>query len=112
MHKHGAELPYYVGSKQQRDLLQGRSVAKAGFARHLKKGTIYHLLAEYGDRLFLDEFFAGLYSTVRVGPAGGPSVLMNSPELKFHDRMTDAEVVERATCDYRWCVVSNTVLGE
>lgn len=43
------------GSKEQRDLFHGRSVADAGFARHLRKGTIYHLLAEHGDRLFPDD---------------------------------------------------------
>ena len=100
------------GSERQRDLFEGRSVADAGLARHLRRGTTYYLLAKHGDRLFPDELFVGLYSADRGRPAVAPSVLTKPLVLKYYNLISDAEVVERGTYEYRWCVVNNTVLDE
>lgn len=82
---------------QQRDLFQGRSVADAGFACHLNKGTSYHLLAESGDPLFPGELFADLYTADGGWSAAAPSVLMKSPVVDYHEPISAADVVEPAT---------------
>ena len=95
----------------QGDFFTGSAWISSGLAPELKRGTIYHFLWQWGDRLFPDQAFARMYSPDRGRPAVPPSILMKSLVLKYYTGVSDAEVVERATYDYRWCVVNNTQLG-
>lgn len=64
----------------------------------------YGKLSQQGPQIFADEKFADLYCPDNGRPSVPPSQLCIARLLQFHDRISDAEVVERTRFDLRWKV--------
>ena len=73
--------------------------------------SFYGFLALNRHRIFRDQDFAELYSTTRGRESAPPSILAIALLLQSYDRTSDAEAVERATYDARWCVALGTEIG-
>lgn len=64
---------------------------------------VYRLLAENGDRMFPDEYFADMYVNSRLGRPTIPSrVLAVVMLLQAHEGLSDRDAVERLQVDLRW----------
>lgn len=64
---------------------------------------IYQFLADHGDRLFPDDYFADLYKESRRGRPTVPArVLATVMILQAHEGLSDQEAVDRLECDLRW----------
>jgi Transposase DDE domain/Transposase domain (DUF772) len=64
---------------------------------------IYRFLAEFGGRLFPDDYFADMYKESRRGRPTVPArVLATVMILQAHEGLSDQEAVERLECDLRW----------
>ena len=67
----------------------------------LKEGSLYRLLADHGQRLFGDDYFADLYSeSVRGRPTIAARVMASVMVLQAFEGLSDAEAVDRlsSTC--------------
>src|SRR5512140_3715821 len=69
----------------------------------LAEGSIYRLLAEHGDVLFVDGYFADLFTGSPLGrptvPARGVATVML---LQAHEGLSDREACDRLVFDLRW----------
>ena len=83
----------------QRDLYS----ASSRIPYDLEDFGIYGRLAIEGRRLFRDSDFADAYST-HGRPSVPPSLLALAHLLQHHDKISDAEVIERTKYDLRWKV--------
>ncbi len=64
---------------------------------------IYRFLADFGGRLFSDEYFADMYKRSRRGRPTVPArVLATVMILQAHEGLSDQEAVDRLGCDLRW----------
>ena len=77
----------------------------------LKPGSIYALLADFGDQLFDDHKFAYLYCDDNGRPCVPPGQMFSLLLLQLHDKCSDEESVERARCDIRWAAALDVELG-
>jgi hypothetical protein len=68
------------------------------------RDSFYGQVAQARSRLFWDEDFAALYCPDNGRPAVPPSLLALALLLQAHDKVSDAEAIERANFDVRWCV--------
>ena len=68
------------------------------------RDSFYGQVAQARLRLFRDEDFAALYCPDNGRPAVPPSLLAVALLLQAHDKVSDAEAIERANFDVRWCV--------
>ena len=69
----------------------------------LKEGSLYRLLADHGQRLFGDDYFADLYSeSVRGRPTIAARVMASVMVLQAFEGLSDAEAVDRLSFDLRW----------
>lgn len=68
------------------------------------RDSFYGQMAQARARLFRDDDFADLYCPDNGRPAVAPSLLAVALLLQAHDKISDAEAVERANFDVRWCV--------
>lgn len=68
------------------------------------RDSFYGQVAQARSRLFRDEDFAALYCPDNGRPAVPPSLLAVALLLQAHDKVSDAEAIERANFDVRWCV--------
>jgi Transposase DDE domain/Transposase domain (DUF772) len=68
------------------------------------RDSFYGQVAQARSRLFVDEDFAALYCPDNGRPAVPPSLLAVALLLQAHDKVSDAEAIERANFDVRWCV--------
>jgi hypothetical protein len=69
----------------------------------LAGGTIYHLLAREGARLFPDDYLADLYTdSVRGRPTVPARVVCTVMLLQAHEGLSDREAVDRLAFDLRW----------
>ena len=63
----------------------------------LREGSLYRLLADHGDRLFPDDYFADLYSGSRKGrPTVVARVLATVMVLQAFEGLSDREATDRA----------------
>ena len=80
--------------------------------QRLREGTIYRLLADHGDRLFPDDYFADLYTT---SPRGRPTVparvLATVMVLQAHEGLSDREACDRLEVDLRWQAAAGVHTG-
>jgi transposase len=67
-------------------------------------GSFFGQVAQSRSRLFRDDDFAALYCPDNGRPAVPPSRLAVALLLQAHDKVSDAEAIERANFDVRWCV--------
>jgi hypothetical protein len=69
----------------------------------LPEGTVYHLLAGEGQRLFGDDYFADLFT---ASPKGRPTVparvVATVMLLQAHEGLSDREACDRLAFDLRW----------
>jgi hypothetical protein len=73
---------------------------------------LYRLLAEHGDRLFGDDYFADLYLRSRMGRPTIPArVLATVMVLQAHEGLSDQEAVDHLGCDLRWQAAAGVDAG-
>ena len=64
---------------------------------------VHRLLADHGDRLFPDDYFADLYTRSRLGRPTVPArVLATVMVLQSLEGLSDQEAVDHLECDLRW----------
>ena len=64
---------------------------------------VYRFLAEYGGRLFSDDYFADLYrESSRGRPTVPARVVATVMILQAQEGLSDQEAVDRLECDLRW----------
>ena len=69
----------------------------------LKAGSVYRLLAEHGDRLFGDSYFADLFTRSRLGrPTVVARVVATVMLLQSYEGLSDREACDRLAFDLRW----------
>jgi len=74
------------------------------YREHVGEATFYGWLATQGAAWFRDEDFAGLYREDFGRPSVPPSQLCLALLLQAHDRVSDAEAIDRSAYDLRWKV--------
>src|SRR5215211_639847 len=73
---------------------------------------VYRLLAEHGDRLFPDGYFADLYKVSRLGRPTVPArVLATVMVLQAQEGLSDQEACDRLGCDLRWQAAAGVDAG-
>jgi hypothetical protein len=78
----------------------------------LREGSIYRLLADHGDRLFPDEYFADLYKdSVRGRPTVPARVLATVMVLQAFEGLSDREATDRLEVDLRWQAAAGVDTG-
>jgi len=69
----------------------------------LPEGSVYHLLASEGQRLFPDDYFADLFMASAKGRPTVPArVVATTMLLQAHEGLSDREAVEHLAFDLRW----------
>jgi Transposase DDE domain/Transposase domain (DUF772) len=69
----------------------------------LRSGSVYRLLAEHGDRLFGDDYFADLFARSRLGRPTIPArTIATVMLLQAQEGLSDREACDRLTFDLRW----------
>jgi IS5 family transposase len=78
----------------------------------LREGSLYRLLADHGDRLFPDDYFADLYKeSVRGRPTVPARVLATVMVLQAHEGLSDREAADRLEVDLRWQAAAGVDTG-
>lgn len=73
---------------------------------------VYRLLAEHGDRLFPDDYFADLYLVSRRGRPTVPArVLATVMVLQAQEGLSDQEACDHLECDLRWQAAAGVDAG-
>lgn len=69
----------------------------------LAEGSVYKLLADEGDRLFPDDYFADCYkASVRGRPTIPARVMATAMLLQSFEGLSDRETTDRLDVDLRW----------
>jgi hypothetical protein len=77
--------------------------AAALLGDRLPEGSVYHLLARQGQRLFGDDYFADLFAdSVKGRPTIPARVVATVMLLQAYEGLSDREAVERLSFDLRW----------
>src|SRR6266568_4745427 len=78
----------------------------------LREGSLYRLLADHGDRLFGDDYFADLYSVSSRGRPTVPArVLATVMLLQAFEGLSDREAADRLEVDLRWQAAAGVDTG-
>jgi Transposase DDE domain/Transposase domain (DUF772) len=78
----------------------------------LQEGSIYRLLADYGDVLFPDDYFADLYTvSLRGRPTVPARVLATVMVLQAFEGLSDREATDRLEVDLRWQAAAGVDTG-
>ena len=78
----------------------------------LKVGSVYRLLAEHGDRLFGDDYFADLFTRSRLGRPTIPArTIATVLLLQAHEGLSDREACDRLAFDLRWKAAAGIAIG-
>src|SRR5215218_1905460 len=73
---------------------------------------VYRLLADHGDRLFPDDYFADLYKASRLGRPTVPArVLATVMVLQAQEGLSDQEACDHLECDLRWQAAAGVDAG-
>lgn len=73
---------------------------------------VHRLLADHGDRLFPDDYFADCYKYSRMGRPTVPArVLATVMVLQAHEGLSDQEAVDHLECDLRWQAAAGVHTG-
>jgi hypothetical protein len=97
----------------------GRSDGQAGFddaamllGGQLRPGSVYRLLAEHGDALFGDGYFADLFKVSRLGRPTVPArTVATVMLLQALEGLSDGEAVDRLAFDLRWKAAAGLAVG-
>ena len=75
----------------------------------LEPGSVYRLLAEHGDALFGEEYFADLFKRSRLGRPTVPARTVGTVMLlQAHEGLSDREACDRLRFDLRWQAAAGT----
>jgi hypothetical protein len=78
----------------------------------LREGSIYRLLADHGDVLFPDDYFADLYTrSLRGRPTVPARVLATVMVLQAFEGLSDREATDRLEVDLRWQAAAGVDTG-
>jgi hypothetical protein len=78
----------------------------------LKEGSLYRLLADHGDELFPDDYFADLYSDSAKGRPTIPARVMATVMLlQAFEGLSDREATDRLAFDLRWQAAAGVDTG-
>jgi hypothetical protein len=78
----------------------------------LREGSLYRLLADHGDRLFPDDYFADLYRvSLRGRPTVPARVLATVMVLQAFEGLSDREAADRLGVDLRWQAAAGVDTG-
>lgn len=73
---------------------------------------VYRLLADHGDGIFPDDYFADCYKDSRRGRPTIPArVLATTMVLQAFEGLSDQEAVDRLECDLRWQAAAGVDAG-
>jgi hypothetical protein len=78
----------------------------------LTPGGVYRLLAEHGDQLFGDDYFADLFTCSRLGrPTVAARVVATVLLLQAFEGLSDREACDRLAFDLRWKAAAGLAVG-
>ncbi len=78
----------------------------------LVQGSIFRLLAEHGDALFGDEYFADLFKRSTLGRPTVPArVVATVMLLQAYEGLSDREACDRLAFDLRWKAAAGLTVG-
>ena len=78
----------------------------------LVQGSVYRLLAEQGDALFGDEYFADLFTRSSLGRPTVPArVVATVMLLQAYEGLSDREACDRLAFDLRWKAAAGLTVG-
>lgn len=78
----------------------------------LEPGSVYRLLAEHGDVLFGDDYFADLFLRSRLGRPTVPArTVATVMLLQAHEGLSDREACDRLRFDLRWKAAAGLPVG-
>ena len=78
----------------------------------LSPGSVYRLLAEHGDRLFGDEYFADVFTRSRLGrPTIAARTIATVMLLQALEGLSDREACDRLAFDLRWKAAAGLPVG-
>jgi len=73
---------------------------------------VYRLLAEHGEQIFPDDYFADCYKDSKRGRPTIPArVLATVMVLQAHEGLSDQEAVDHLECDLRWQAAAGVDAG-
>jgi hypothetical protein len=78
----------------------------------LREGSLYRLLAEHGDVLFGDGYFADLFARSSLGRPTVPArTVATVMLLQTHEGLSDREACDRLAFDLRWKAAAGLAVG-
>lgn len=78
----------------------------------LREGSVYRLLADHGQAMFLDDYFADLYAaSVRGRPTVPARVVATVMLLQSFEGLSDREATDRLEVDLRWQAAAGVDAG-
>ena len=78
----------------------------------LKEGSLYRLLADHGQAMFPDDYFADLYSDSAKGRPTVPARVMATVMLlQAFEGLSDREATDRLEVDLRWQAAAGVDVG-
>jgi hypothetical protein len=97
----------------------GRAQVQQGFqdprqilGDRLREGSLYRLLADHGQQIFPDGYFADLYAdSVRGRPTVPARVMATAMLLQSFEGLSDRETCDRLECDLRWQAAAGVDVG-
>jgi Transposase domain (DUF772)/Transposase DDE domain len=97
----------------------GRAQVQAGFqdprdilGDRLREGSLYRLLADHGQVMFADDYFADLYTgSVRGRPTVPARVMATVMLLQAFEGLSDREACDRLEVDLRWQAAAGVDVG-
>ena len=79
----------------------------------LAGGSVYRLLAEHGDALFGDEYFADLFTRSRLGRPTVPArTIATVMLLQAQEGLSDREACDRLAFDLRWKAAAGLAVAD
>jgi hypothetical protein len=108
--------PRPLGLKTDSGMALGAAVVEQRFETpaellgdRLREGSIYKLLADEGEVMFGDDYFADLYSASALGRPTIPArVMATVMVLQAFEGLSDAEACDRLEVDLRWQAAPGT----
>jgi hypothetical protein len=100
-------------------MASGRAQVQRGFqdpreilGDRLREGSLHRLLADHGQRIFPDGYFADLYAgSVRGRPTVPARVMATVMVLQSFEGLSDREACDRLECDLRWQAATGVDVG-
>src|SRR5215475_14099802 len=97
----------------------GRAQIQRGFqdpreilGDRLREGSLYRLLADHGQVMFPDDYFAGLYAgSARGRPTVPARVMATVMLLQAFEGLSDREACDRLEADLRWQAAAGVDVG-